>query len=70
MNIIRALKFILRASADPTKGFTLKEAIELECRRRNASSVDVYILGYVLCRDEFPPESLVNAFKRNQINLM
>ena len=68
MNVIDALISVARLTAEP--GFTAEAAIDCQCARRNASSVERYMLKHLLAFNEYPPEWKLNAFKRMQINLM
>ena len=69
MNMIDALIFVARITQGEN-AYTVKEAIDCQCKRRNASSVDRFILEHMWTRREYPPEWNLNVFKRDQINLM
>lgn len=69
MNLIDALIFVSRITQGPG-AYTVQDAIDCQCKRRNASSVDRFTLEHLWMFSEYPPEWKLNAFKRMQINLM
>ena len=69
MNLIDALIFVARITQG-ANAYTVQDAIDCQCKRRNASSVDRFILEHMWGFSEYPPEWKLNEFKRNQINLM
>ena len=68
MNAIDVLIAVARLSAEP--GFTVEAAIDCQCSRHNASSVDRFVLEHLWTFSEYPHPRHIEAFKKMQINLM